>query len=148
MLWIKSAVDRNHLEKREGRRCCEYSDQQLHADASAVHGFLWSKQDCILNNLANAETPGYKTQYVTFEESLRDAVQAAADKPQPGAAMREAIADTPVQLHEAQESVRMDDNGVDIMEQSVELARNGYQLQYVMSAISGELSLLRTAIRG
>ena len=107
-------------------------------------GFLWSKQDCILNNLANAETPGYKTQYVTFEESLRDAVQAAADKPQPGAAMREAIADTPVQLHEAQESVRMDDNGVDIME----LARNGYQLQYVMSAISGELSLLRTAIRG
>ena len=51
-------------------------------------GFLWSKQDCILNNLANAETPGYKTQYVTFEESLRDAVQAAADKPQPGAAMR------------------------------------------------------------
>ena len=104
-------------------------------------GFLWSKQDCILNNLANAE-------YVTFEESLRDAVQAAADKPQPGAAMREAIADTPVQLHEAQESVRMDDNGVDIMEQSVELARNGYQLQYVMSAISGELSLLRTAIRG
>ena len=74
-------------------------------------GFLWSKQDCILNNLANAETPGYKTQYVTFEESLRDAVQAAADKPQPGAAMREAIADTPVQLHEAQESVRMDDNG-------------------------------------
>ena len=51
-------------------------------------------------------------------------------------------------LHEAQESVRMDDNGVDIMEQSVELARNGYQLQYVMSAISGELSLLRTAIRG
>ena len=34
-------------------------------------GFLWSKQDCILNNLANAETPGYKTQYVTFEESLR-----------------------------------------------------------------------------
>ena len=107
-------------------------------------GFLWSKQDCILNNLANAETPGYKTQYVTFEESLRDAVQAAADKPQPGAAMREAI----VELHEAQESVRMDDNGVDIMEQSVELARNGYQLQYVMSAISGELSLLRTAIRG
>ena len=31
----------------------------------------------------------------------------------------------------------MDDNGVDIMEQSVELARNGYQLQYVMSADFG-----------
>ena len=28
------------------------------------------------------------------------------DKPQPGAAMREAITETPVQLHEAEESVR------------------------------------------
>ena len=78
-------------------------------------GFLWSKQDCILNNLANAETPGYKTQYVTFEESLGDAVQAAADKPQPGAAMREGFVDCTRELHEAQESVRMDVSGVDFM---------------------------------
>lgn len=42
----------------------------------------------------------------------------------------------------------MDDDGVDIVEQSVELVRDGYWLQYVMSAISGELSLLRTAVRG
>ena len=42
----------------------------------------------------------------------------------------------------------MDDNGVNITEQAVELARNGYQLQYVMDSISSDFSILRTAIRG
>lgn len=114
--------------------------------------FLWSKQSCILDNLANAETPGYKTKYVTFEESLRQAIYSAAEEenqsristPQ----IREAIEETPVSFHEAQESTRVDDNGVDITEQSVELARNGYQLQYVLDAINSDFSLLRTVTRG
>lgn len=114
--------------------------------------FLWSKQSCILDNLANAETPGYKTKYVTFEESLRQAIYSAAEEenqsristPQ----IREAIEETPVSFHEAQESTRVDDNGVDITEQSVELSRNGYQLQYVLDAINSDFSLLRTVTRG
>ena len=28
--------------------------------------FLWTKQTAILDNLANVETPNYKTKYVTF----------------------------------------------------------------------------------
>ena len=42
----------------------------------------------------------------------------------------------------------MDGNGVNVTEQSAEMVRNSYQLQYVMSAISSDLSTLRTAIRG
>lgn len=114
--------------------------------------FLWSKQSCILDNIANAETPGYKTKYVTFEESLRQAIYSAAEEenqskistPQ----IRQAIEETPVSFHEAQESTRVDDNGVDITEQSVELSRNGYQLQYVLDAINSDFSLLRTVTRG
>ena len=34
-------------------------------------GFLWTKQAAILDNIANAETPNYKTKIVTFEESIR-----------------------------------------------------------------------------
>ena len=111
--------------------------------------FLWTKQSCILDNLANVETPGYKTKYATFEESLERAIRAAAEGENTGAAqMRQAIEDAPVRVLEAQESTRMDDNGVNITEQAVELARNGYQLQYVMDAISSDFSLLRTAIKG
>lgn len=111
--------------------------------------YLWTKQSCILDNIANVETPGYKTKYATFEESLEDAIRVASrERTGTAGSIRQAIEDTPVQVQEAAESTRMDDNGVNITEQAVELARNGYQLQYVMDAISSDFSLLRTAIRG
>ena len=110
--------------------------------------FLWEKQSCILDNVANVETPGYKTKYATFEESLQQAIQSAARQGGTDSELRTAIQDTPVVVQEAQESTRMDENGVNITEQMVELARNGYQIQYVMDAINNEFSLLRTAIKG
>lgn len=111
--------------------------------------FLWTKQSCVLDNIANAETPNYKTKYATFEESLDNAIRrAAGEKQGKNAAFREAIEDSQLEVHQAQESTRMDDNGVNITEQAVELARNGYQLQYVMDSISSDFSILRTAIRG
>ena len=111
--------------------------------------FLWTKQSCILDNIANAETPNYKTKYATFEESLDNAIrQAAGEKQGKNAAFREAIEDSQLEVHQAQESTRMDDNGVNITEQAVELARNGYQQQYVMQAISNDFGILRTAIGG
>lgn len=111
--------------------------------------YLWTKQSCILDNIANVETPGYKTKYVTFEESLEDAIRSTVQKQGGGvSSVRQAIEDTSIQVLEAEESTRMDDNGVNITEQAVELARNGYQLQYVMDAISSDFSLLRKAIGG
>lgn len=110
--------------------------------------FLWTKQSCLLDNISNAETPGYQTKYATFEESLRQAIQSASGQSASAEKIRSAIEDTPVQVHQAQESTRLDGNGVNITEQMVELARNGYQMQYVMDAISSDFSLLRTAIKG
>ncbi|MCC2258275.1 flagellar biosynthesis protein FlgB [Intestinimonas aquisgranensis] len=111
--------------------------------------YLWTKQRCILDNIANVETPGYKTKYVTFEESLEDAIRSAAQKESGGASsIRQAVEDATIQVLEAEESTRMDDNGVNITEQAVEMARTGYQLQYVMDAISSDFSLLRKAIGG
>ena len=110
--------------------------------------FLWQKQTCMLENISNVETPGYRTKYVTFEESLRNAIVSSARDGISTSAIRRAIEDTPVTEHVAESSTRMDDNGVDILEQQVELARNGYQMQYVIEAISSDFSLLQTAIRG
>lgn len=110
--------------------------------------YLWSKQTCILDNIANAETPGYKTKYATFEESLQQAIQAAAKGGGSTLSVRNAIEQTPVVIQQAEESTRMDDNGVNITEQMVELVREGYQMQYVMDAISSDFSLLRAAITG
>ena len=108
--------------------------------------FLWTKQTAILDNLSNVETPNYKTKYVTFEETLRSRLQSAVPA---GGKMREAIEGARPVIHVAEnETARMDGNGVDATEQGIELARNALQLQHVMSAVSDDLALLRTAIRG
>ena len=54
----------------------------------------------------------------------------------------------PVVHTASDESARMDENGVNVSEQSMELVRNAYQVQHVYRAISGDMSRLMMAIRG
>ena len=112
--------------------------------------FNWVKQQAILDNIANAETPNYKVKYVTFEEaldsSIRRSIRAGDGR---SSAMRSALSSARPVVHVAEnESMRMDDNGVNVAEQETELIRNTYQMQYTMDAINGKISLLRTLIRG
>ena len=109
--------------------------------------YLWTKQSVILDNLSNIETPNYKVKYVTFEEELRAQIQAAATGGAPQ--IRSALESATPTVHTAQnESARMDGNGVDANEQGIELARTALQQQHVFNAISDNITLLRTAIRG
>lgn len=110
--------------------------------------FLWTKQAAISDNIVNAETPGYKAKLVTFEENLREKLE---DSLRPGISRqsaKEIIQNAQFTVSESADSTRMDDNGVNVTEQMVELVRNAYQLQYVMNSISTDLSTLRTAIKG
>ena len=111
-------------------------------------GFLWTKQAAILDNIANAETPNYKAKVVTFEESLKDKLERAKSSATPRAAVREVLETTEFSVTEQMESTRMDDNGANVTEQSAEMIRNAYQLQYVMNAINSDLNTLRTAVKG
>lgn len=111
-------------------------------------GYLWTKQAAISDNIANAETPDYKAKIVTFEENLREKLEQAMSSGTPRRSTREALEDARFAVVTTQESTRMDDNGVNVTEQMVELVRNAYQLQYVMNAISTDLNTLRTAISG
>lgn len=112
--------------------------------------FLWAKQAAILDNIANAETPNYKPKVVTFEESLREQLEAAqvGTRTATRREIREALEEASYLVEEQEEVTRMDDNGVNVTEQSAEMFRNAYQLQYVMQAINSDLSRLRSAIRG
>ena len=112
-------------------------------------GFLWAKQAAISDNIANAETPNYKTKVVTFEESLRTRLkQAAGQETGARGAVRRILEQSEFAVTEPQESTRMDDNGVDTTEQMIELVRNAYQQQYVYQAINKSYSILRMAVRG
>ncbi len=111
-------------------------------------GFLWTKQAAILDNITNAETPGYKAKVVTFEETLRDKLEDAVQSSTPIRSARRILEESAPAVFEAQESTRLDNNGVNVTDQSAELIRNAYQLQYVMSAISSDLAALRAVARG
>jgi flagellar basal-body rod protein FlgB len=112
-------------------------------------GFLWTKQAAHLDNISNVETPNYKKKTVTFEESLRDRINKAAASPSNAKSkVRKVLESSDFAVTESDEETRMDDNGVNITEESVELARNAYQIQYVMQSINNRLSILRTAISG
>lgn len=110
--------------------------------------FLWTKQSAILDNISNVETPNYKTKVVTFEETLKQRLEVARTSANPRTAMRSVLDDAQFAVTEYQESTRADGNGVNLTEQTTELVRNSYQLQYVMQAISSDLSELRSAISG
>ncbi|MDE7011196.1 MAG: flagellar basal body rod protein FlgB [Oscillospiraceae bacterium] len=111
--------------------------------------FQWTKQTVISDNIVNAETPNYKTKYVTFEEALRSSLQAAARGEGSVAAMRNALSwSAPTVRVAEEETTRMDGNGVNVAEQSVELVRNAYQLQHTYRAMSSDISRLLMAIRG
>ena len=115
-------------------------------------GYLWTKQAAILSNIANAETPNYKAKVVTFEDSIREKLEAAAGTKGIGRdsqqSVRQVIESAEPTVFEAQEQTRMDDNGVNITDQMTEMIRNAYQQQYVYQAINKHYSILRTAIKG
>ena len=110
--------------------------------------YLWTKQAVISDNIANAETPGYKAKLVTFEDNLREKLEQALRSNAPRWNTRQVLSEAEISVIRPEESTRLDDNGVNVTEQMVELVRNAYQLQYVMNSISTDLATLRTAVRG
>lgn len=115
--------------------------------------FLWAKQAAHLDNVANAETPGYKVKTVTFEERFLQRLQQARAEAvrlqtNPRVEYRKAIENAGWSVMEDNEITRMDENGVNVTEQSLEAIRTAYQMQYALQAISSDLSTLRAAITG
>jgi flagellar basal-body rod protein FlgB len=112
--------------------------------------YLWTNQAVLLDNITNADTPNYKVKYVTFEDTFKAKIEAAASQArlQRGAMRRAVSFDEPEIKVAEDQTYRMDDNGVDVAEQQMELYRNTVQSQYVLDSINNNFSILRSAIRG
>ena len=125
-----------------------YTNSQLLLERAM--NFQWTKQVTINDNIVNAETPNYKAKYVTFEEALDASIRTSLRRTDRRAStVRDAIDRSRPVVHVAEnESMRMDDNGVNITDQETEATRTVYQMQYTMDAINSNLSLMRTLIRG
>lgn len=111
------------------------------ADAS------WTRNDILANNIANADTPGYKRKDVQFETYLANLVAGtdSLDETVSNIDMNELNCTT--YIDQANLSYRYDGNNVDMNTESVELAKNQLKYYTLMNSMSQEFSRLKMAMR-
>lgn len=114
-----------------------------------VLDYLWTRQSVSLNNIANVDTPGFKSQYITFEEELAKRLSAASSRRRGAkAAVEDAIGRSRAQLNVTwDESSRLDGNNVDMDQEQVEVVRTAYEYQYMLSSFSNGMNRLKSAAK-
>jgi flagellar basal-body rod protein FlgB len=118
---------------------------------SALTG-LAARQRTIGDNVANADTPGFKASRVEFEGLLRNAVDrqssfrllraggvAEAPRAEPASVLPQVVQDT-------QTTRRADGNNVDIDAEMLQLAETNLTYNALTQITSSRLQLLRTVI--
>lgn len=109
------------------------------ADAS------WTRNEIIANNIANADTPGYKRQDLNFEDELERALGNSRYKTMDAKVFD--LKDKHLQARVVNDysnfSYRMDKNNVDIDTENVTLAANQIKYQGLMAGIKSEFSNLQ-----
>ena len=114
-----------------------------------VLDFLWQRQAVSLNNTANVDTPGFKSQYVTFEEELAKRLSDASNaKRSPKKEVSNAIDSTRMWVNTTwAESSRLDGNNVDTDQEQVEIVRTAYEYQYMLNSFNSDMNRLKNAAK-
>lgn len=111
------------------------------ADAS------WTRNDILANNIANADTPGFKRKDVQFETYLKNAVAGTGSLNETVANIDLNELNCTTYTDQANLSYRYDGNNVDINTENVELAKNQLKYYTLMNSMSQEFSRLKSALR-
>lgn len=91
------------------------------------------RSQVIAHNIANANTEGYKSKYVTFEESLND-----VSKKEPKIEIKES----------KNTSMKYDGNNVDLESEKVNQASTSLQYNALVSILNFKLSTAKSVISG
>lgn len=110
------------------------------ADAS------WTRNNVLANNIANADTPGYKRKDVQFETYLQGAIGGTDDLDSTIAQVDLAELESTTYTEQAGLSYRADGNNVDITTENTELAKNQLRYYTYMNSISQEFSRLKAVM--
>lgn len=115
----------------------------------------WMKNETIVNNMANVNTPGYKRQDVRFEDILTEmsdlpmAETGSGNKkflPVSSRAMMNSL--QPSVVVDNNTRTRKDGNNVDADVEMAEMAKNTIKYNGLIQMISKEYTKLKTAISG
>jgi flagellar basal-body rod protein FlgB len=95
------------------------------------------RQSVLANNLANAETPGFRRMDVDFHSTLAQAMSSGEST------TIEAAQFTPQQ---DQQTMRADGNGVDIDTESAAMAKNGLEYEALLSVAKARIQIFQSAM--
>ncbi|MFL6451185.1 MAG: flagellar basal body rod protein FlgB [Bryobacteraceae bacterium] len=93
---------------------------------------LSSRQKVVASNIANADTPGYKTQDLDFQSALQSATSAFQPTPTEVAGLR----------------VKNDGNNVSLDRESRLLSENAMRFTIASNLLKSQLKVVRMAIDG
>jgi flagellar basal-body rod protein FlgB len=97
-----------------------------------------TRQTALANNIANANTPGYRRRDVDFHSALRGAMR-------DGKTGLESLTFSP--QVDAGGQVRADGNGVDIDTEASYLAQAGLEYQGLVTVARGRIDIIQAAIQ-
>nr|WP_027872045.1 flagellar basal body rod protein FlgB [[Eubacterium] cellulosolvens] len=113
--------------------------------------YLWQRQNITVNNIANVDTPKYKSQYLTFEDTLASKIRLARKgtvRAREAKEIDRAIRHTTATVHTTDnETSRLDGNNVDMDQEQVSLAKTAYEYQMMVNSVSGNLKRLDAATK-
>lgn len=108
----------------------------------------WTRNEVLSNNIANATTPGYKRQDVSFESYLLEELVGGST-----GSLRKKVDDvdlsnlrTTIYTDNTNLSYRLDGNNVDQDTENVELASNQLKYQALIDSINYEFNMIKAAL--
>ncbi len=115
----------------------------------------WLRQEVIAQNIANADTPGYKSQRVEFEDAFRRALEGQTgfearrtrDKHVAFGGVPDPSQVRATVVENDHYTMRMDENNVDPDHEMSELAKNTLLYDSLTVKLNGELARLKLVIR-
>lgn len=113
------------------------------ADAS------WTRENLIANNIANAQTPGYKRQDLDFQSLLKKEISnyKYMNLDQKMASVDLTKLNPEIYTDHAGYSYRLDGNNVDMDTEQVELASEQIKYQALTTSITSEFQRLQTVLK-
>ena len=95
------------------------------------------RQEVLANNMANAETPGFRRSDVDFHSTLAEAMKTESP---------DAIEASTFSPQQDQQVLRADGNGVDIDVESSNMAKNGLEYEALVSVAKARIGIIQSAM--
>lgn len=106
------------------------------------------KQKVIANNVANVDTPGYKSKDVSFKAMLQDEIKLSSTGSDPRHFDLSSDGEGAPAITQRSYSIRENGNGVDMDKEMADLATNQIYYNSLIARISGKFGSLNSVIKG